>query len=127
MHIQKQSIIKYLSNERQNSHYKKTTFSPQKQTLQGSELATATVLEAPALRGQMCPAPTRSIRRSAISFVTSHVLADITTRLSDPGNTLKGEMVKYLSILTRNTQTSHKLDPVRLLCLLVHREANVAI
>lgn len=42
MHIQKQSIIKYLSNERQNSHYKKTTFSPQKQTLQGSELATTT-------------------------------------------------------------------------------------
>lgn len=94
MHIQKQSIIKYLSNERQNSHYKKTTFSPQKQTLQGSELATATVLEAPALRGQMCSAPSRAIRRSTISFVTSHALADITTRLSDPGNTLKGEMVK---------------------------------
>lgn len=91
MHIQKQSIIKYLSNERQNSHSKKTKFSPQKQTLQGSELATTTVLQAPALSGQMCSTPLQPIRRSTISFVTASVLADITTKLFDPGNMLKKE------------------------------------
>lgn len=91
MHIQKQSIIKYLSNERQNSHYKKTTFGPQKQTLQGSELAAGTALQAPALSGQMCSTSSRSIRRSTTSLVTSHVLADITAKLSDPGNMLKKE------------------------------------
>lgn len=30
-------------------------------------------------------------RRSTISFMTAHVLADITTQLSDPGNMLKRE------------------------------------